>query len=299
LLLLVACQEPFDEDRHDLSGFRIAGIGVEDDMAKAAVWSGAGPWHEAQPGLSWALNGQPLGEGFDVPVTGEGELTLTATSAGGEVRTARVDVRAAGGAPTVRRQAVVLDEALSLEARRAVTGVDVETTVSSGEAVRLILDGLSETESARWMSAGGTVLELERDAADFLPEDIVFDDGELVSRTPAGEGVYSLLALLIDGAGGNRWLWVDAAVGEGATLLRHEGRLVRADAPAEAGLVAATLIADPIGGVALSDVISVTDTDEQDDLPCAAASTFSLSWIAEGRCARPDVLGARIVLEVW
>lgn len=298
-LLLTACQGPFDEDRHDLSGFRIAAIGVEDGAAKAAVWSGVGPWHEATPSLAWSLNDQPLGEGFDVPVNGEGELTLIATSPDGEVRTARVDVRPSGGAPTVQRQAVVLDQALTLEARQGVTGVDVETTVSSGEAARLLLDGVQEAESARWMSAGGTVLELELDAADFLAEDIVFDDGELVSRDPSGNGLYPLLALLIDGAGGNRWLWVDAAVGVEDVLLRHEGRLVRADAVVEAGLVAATLIEDSSGGVALSDVVSVSDTEQQDDLPCLPSAPISLSWIAEGRCARPDVLGARVVLEVW
>lgn len=299
LLLLAACQEPFDEDRHDLAGFRIAGIGVEDGVAKAAIWSGIGPWHEEEPTLSWALNGQPLGDGFEVAVSGEGELTLIATSPDGEVRTARVDVREAGGLLTIQRQAVVLDGELSLEARRAVVGADVDDSVGAGEAVRLTLGGLAEAESARWMSAGGTAMELERDVADFLAEDIVFDDGELISRVPTGAGVYPLLALVIDGMGGNRWLWVDAAVGVEEALLRHEGRLLRADALVEPGLVAATLIEDPIGGVALSEVAAVTDTDEHDALPCFPAAPISLSWIAQGRCARPDVLGARVVLEVW
>ncbi|MDG1483034.1 MAG: hypothetical protein P8R54_25815 [Myxococcota bacterium] len=298
-LLLAACQEPFSEDRHDLVGFRIVGIGVEDGVAKAAVWSGEGPWHEQTPTLSWALDGEPLGEGFEVTVPAEeGVLSLTATSASGEERTAVVDVRSSGGALTVARQAVVID-GLTLEERRAVTGSNIETAAQAGEAVRLTLSTLSDVESARWMSAGGTIMELEADTADFLAEDIVIDDGELISREDAGVGRYPLLALVIDGQGGNRWLWTDAAVGSSELLLRHEGRLVVSDAAAEPGLIAATLIEDAIGGVGLSDVVPVTDTAEQDDLPCIPAVPMSLSWIAEGRCARADVLGARVVLEVW
>ncbi|MFT5686033.1 MAG: hypothetical protein ACI8RZ_006988 [Myxococcota bacterium] len=298
LLLLTACQEPFAEDRHDLAGFRIAGVGVEDGVAKAAVWSGEGPWHEQSPTLSWALDGVSLGEGFDVAVSGEGELSLTATGGDGTERTAVVDVRESGGLLTVSREAVVLD-GLTLDERRAVSGTPVESAVAEGEAVRLTLAGLSEGESGRWMSAGGTVLELETDVADFLAEDIVFDDGELVSRTDGGVGLTSLLALIIDGSGGNRWLWTDAAVGTSEILLRHEGRLVVSDATAAPGLIAATLIEDAVGGVALSNVVSVTDTAEQDDLPCFPEAPISLSWVAEGRCARPDILGARVVLEVW
>lgn len=297
-LLLAACQEPFSEDRHDLVGFRVVGIGVEDGVAKAAVWSGEGPWHEQAPTLSWALDGVPLGEGFDVAVPGKGELSLIATSASGEERAAVVDVRDSSGSLTVARQAVVID-GLTLEERRAVTGSSIETTAAAGEGVRLMLSTLSDVESARWMSAGGTIMELEADAADFLAEDIVIDDGELISREDAGVGRYPLLALVIDGQGGNRWLWTDAAVGSSEILLRHEGRLVVSDAAVEPGLIAATLIEDAIGGVALSDVTPVTDTAEQDELPCFPAAPMSLSWIAEGRCARADVVGARVVLEVW
>ncbi len=298
LLLLCACQGPFAEDRHDLVGFRIAGVGVADGVARAAVWSGEGPWHTESPTLSWSLDGVLLGEGFDVAVPGEGELALTATSATGEERTAVVDVRESGGALSVSRQAVVID-GKTLEERRAVEGVSIDTAAATGEGVRLTLATLDDDETARWMSAGGTVMEVETDAADFLAEDIVLDDGELISRTDAGDGRYALLALVIDGLGGNRWLWVDAAVGGDDILLRHEGRLVAADAVAEPGLIAATLVEDPVSGVALADVAPVTDTSEQDALPCFPTAPASLSWISEGRCGLSEVLGARVVLEVW
>ena len=298
-LMFLGCQEPFSEDRHDLAGFRIAGIGVHDGVAAAAVWSGVGPWHEASPELLWSLDGTDIGEGFSVVVPGEGELTLTAISAAGEEKTARVDVSSTHPDLSVSRAAVVLGDDLTLSGRRAIEGVTVQTTVSSDEAVRMVLDGVGNGESARWMSAGGTVMELETDAADFLAENIVFDDGTLEERTAAGDGVYPLLALSIDGLGGNRWLWVDAAVGVSDTLVRHDGRLIVSDSEVEPGLVAATLVEDAVGGVALSDVVSVTDVSEQDSLPCFPHSPMKLSWVSEGRCARPDVLGARVVLEVW
>ena len=306
-----ACQEPFDADRHDLRGLRIAALGVEDGVASAAVWSGLGPWHEQAPTLAWTLDGAVLGEGPSVSLpagTADGStLALLVTDADGVQRSAQLTVRDLVGLDdlSVARAAVEVGADLSLEARRALESTPVELAVAEGQGVRLTLSGLREAEQARWMSAAGTVLELERDAADFLAEDILLDDGEVVQRLPLSAGLYPGLALVLDGTGGNRWLWTDAAVGEAGTaagLVRHRGRLLPADATATAaGLIAATLEADDTTGVSLSGVEVVADTAQQEALPCmpAGADRFEVAWIAEGRCPRPEVLGARVVLEVW
>ena len=301
LLLFLGCQEPFTTDRHDLVGFRIAAMGTEGGVARAAVWSGLGPWHEQAPTLRWSLDGEDLGEGFAVVVPGPGTLSLTATAPDGEERLGEVTAQQALPALSVSRQEVVLGEALSLEDRLALEGTSIEGSASPGAAVRLTLDGLTEEATARWMSAGGTVLELERDTADFLAEEIVLDDGVLEERTALSAGTYPMLGLAIDGTGSSRWLWMDAAVGEERPLVRHGGRLIPADAVADVstGLIAVTLTADARPGVLLTDTVPVTDTTEQDALPCAPSAPFLLDWIVEGRCPRPDVLGARVVLEVW
>ena len=53
---LVGCAPSF-MDRHDLLGFRIAAVGVEDGYASAAIWSGR-LFHEAPPLLELAVSGR-------------------------------------------------------------------------------------------------------------------------------------------------------------------------------------------------------------------------------------------------
>lgn len=304
-LLITACQEPFAVQRKDLGPFRIAALGVEDGRARAAIWSGLGAWHEARPRLEWSLDGAPLGEGFEVEVPGGGELGLRATSAEGEVRQARLSVGTPPPAFEVERLAVTLGEDLSLEARREAATSPVETSAPADAAMRLALrlEEAAETDLAlRWMSAGGrgTLLEVEALAADVLAEEVVFEDGAVASREESGPGIYTQLALLQDGRGGNRWAWIDAAIGVEEPLLHHEHRLLALDAATHTGLLAVTLEAreDP-WGLAPVDPEPVTDLSAQEALDCApAGEPFRLAWVVEGRCARPEVLGARVVLEV-
>ncbi|MFZ5476147.1 MAG: hypothetical protein ACOZNI_05175 [Myxococcota bacterium] len=53
LTLLLACQEPFDEDRHDLLDFRIAGMRLRAGEPRALLWSGEGAWHATAPATTW------------------------------------------------------------------------------------------------------------------------------------------------------------------------------------------------------------------------------------------------------
>ena len=51
------CAEPFEVRRQELSGFRIAAVGVVDGKASAAIWSGEGLGHAEAPILEWSMDG--------------------------------------------------------------------------------------------------------------------------------------------------------------------------------------------------------------------------------------------------
>jgi len=308
VVLLAGCDASFTVSRQELGPFRIAGLGVHDGMAEAAVWSGEGLFHEEAPVLSWSLDGEPLGLGFEVEVPGAGTLELEATSPDGDVRRAEVSVADLPAELALMRAEVDLRQStLGREERVAMEATTVDDMVASGLAARL---ELGEPEGAeledglvRWMRAdgAGTLLELDERSADFLAEDIVFEDGEVVSRESLGDGLYSLLALHLGGEGANRWLWIDAAMGDEGPWWRHEGRLLPGEVSAESGLIAGTFVeAEGLAGLVLEDLEPVEDLDEMEPLACAPVDTpFRLAWIAEGRCPRPDMLGTRVVVSTW
>ena len=147
----------------------------------------------------------------------------------------------------------------------------------------------------------GTLLELAEDRADLLRAEVLFEEDEVLELEDLGDGPLHSLVLAIDGGGGNRWLWADAAVGGVDSLARHEGRLVPFDGAASPGWLAVTLVSDEgLGGLAFEDAVPVMDLAEQESMDCALSELpFRLAWVAEGRCLLPDVLGARVVVEVW
>jgi len=306
LLLAMACQAPFEESRHDLDSFRILGMGVHEGIAVAAIWSGSGPWHDRSPQLEWSLDGTFLGSGFDVSVpTQAGVLSVEAIAADGSVRVGQVDSNDLSPTKmTVSRSEISLGDDLSIESRRELNAVAVEDSVGADSALRMVI-GTDTQGQLRWMSAGGTVLELEHDTADFVAEEIVFDDGDVIERSKAGSGIYTVFVLSVDGAGHNQWLWVDAAMDYEGPLIRHHGRLLPADVSVhpESGLIQATLVVDESGGITLVDVVAVAETEAAVliEMPCVPSGSFlfEMSWISQGRCLISDVEGARVVMEAW
>ena len=303
LWALASCDALFTVSRHDLGPYRIAALGVVDEEATAAIWSGEGLFHDTAPVLEWSLNGAFLGSGWGVPVDGEGELELEVFAPDGSNLSARVDVGEAPAPFGILRESVVLGESLDLEARRDATTHEIIDSADSGEAVRVTL--LLDSGTSRWMSVLGlgTVLEVEERSADLLAEEVLVDKGEVVSREPLSDGLYHHLVLALDGAGGNRWVWVDAAFGDEGPWLRHEGRLLGISEVVEpsTGLVAGTLVESPtLAGLCLTDLEAVTGLEQQDALACAPVGLpFRMAWASDGRCTRGELAGARVVLEVW
>jgi len=276
--LLLACAEPFDVSRDVLGPYRIAAIGVEDGLARAAIWSGDMA-HDEPPVLRWTLDGQDLGEGWDVAVDGEGELELEVTSPWGDVHLARVSAKEPPSGLVWWREAVVIENE-SVEVRRITETRAVDGAVAPGESTRI--KTTTTWGTAHWMSDTGALLPLDQ----ANPDDF---------EQPAAADVLGNAHVLLfarDGEGGNRWAWIDAAVSEGKTF-HHSGRILPGDVPP--GLVAATL-----EGARLVDLVPVDDLDQQDALDCALPDVpFELDWLTEGRCALSEVDGARVVVKTW
>ena len=181
--------------------------------------------------------------------------------------------------------------------------LDGETQhAADGQAVRVSLD--NARGSLRWMSASGlgTVLELSETQADVLADEVVFENEEgawVVAERELGEpGIYHQLVLDLDPELGNRWAWVDVAVGVEEPLIEHFGRLIPGDVTSDAGLMQATLRAVS-GELELEALSGVEDLSTQDSLDCAPPDqAFRLDWVAEGRCGLDAVDGATVVLEI-
>lgn len=303
--LLSACRAEFDVSRGELGPFRIAAIGVEDQggecpVATAAIWSGEGAFHTDPVRLIWRLDGENLGEGWGVSVCGAGLLELLAIAADGQERAAQVDVRLRTGGIRVQREAVVLPD-LQLAARRDQQGEPVRASVPQGSALRVHLEGVSEADAVSWMSPPnqGHLLGLTTGSADILLEAWDLDeDGALVGREPAS-GMTSHLALVRDGQGGNSFLWVDGVFGGiDSDYVRHQGRLIEAPGLENAEYLSAWVEVDASGWR----LVNITEGAEDDVnlADCAmGAATFSLDWIANGRCALDALAGSQILLELW
>jgi hypothetical protein len=300
LAVHVGCAPAFD-DRHDLLGFRIAAVGVVDGEASAAVWSGA-LFHEEPVTLDWTADGESLGQGWGIAVPdGTGELGLVATAPDGTIREARVGVGITPAELVFERASVLVGDDISIEARAALEETPSDGAAPEGEALRIRLVD-PEGEQTRWMVAGGasTLLELDAVTADVLPQRLEFDDGEVVGRETVPAGFQHILALRIDGDGGNRWRWVDAALGTDTALIQSEGWLLESSADVGTGLLAVTLDELTTSGVgALGEPEAVDDLAQHDPPNCAPADTpFSLGWLADGRCTVSETRGRRVVLAV-
>ena len=320
-LSAVGCAEPFTVERHSLGPPRLAAMGVWSGQARAAVWSGRGAWHESSPALSWRLDGDWIGDGFEVTVDNPGVLEVEVVLEDGTELSGAVTAGAEVSVEVVR-QAVARPGDLSRTARLQV--VDPEPRAGAAamrEMVRLTAqrdDGASGT--MRWMlgASDWSVLELHANAADVVPAEVNFEDGLIADVVDGAAGIGAVLALSVDGGGHNGWTWLDVAFDVNDALLPVQGHLfpISPETATDAVLqgqgrplshVVATLRADPSGpatvGIRLEDVEAGGDLQrELVDHPtpdCAPGDGGFVLWaVAEGRCSVPSIDGARVVLEL-
>ncbi len=208
-----------------------------------------------------------------------------------------------------------------LERRQALEAEEAHD-IAADSAFRLVaqVEGEAQGLRARWMAAGaaGSFLELDELSSDWLPARLELDEDEVQVSERLQAGIYSAVVLLMDGQGANAWAFTDLSVDgrtwmdgeEQASLLEHDGRLFRIETalPQDTSLVYATLVEASSGsGVALSQVepasmLPLWDPFGLQALDCSwplpDQQPFQLDWLAEGRCSRPQVVGARLALEV-
>jgi hypothetical protein len=305
IFLLPACRAEFDVSRSELGPFRIAALGVEDlgaecPVATAAIWSGEGVFHSQSPQLLWSLDGEAIGEGWNVAVCGDGLLGLVAVHPDGTIREAQVDARLRIQPLGFRRESVVLPD-LDLSARREIVGEPVRATVPEGEVVRIQMDGVLGGDTLSWMSPVGQahVLGLNESTADLVMEAWALDDDGLLAERSPESGSSSHLAMVYDGSGGNSFMWIDAIFGfPDPDYVRHQGRLIYAPDLLDASFVSASVSVDE-NGWALENVVLAAEGDANMAACAKGAPSFSLDWIANGRCPLDELAGSQILLELW
>jgi hypothetical protein len=285
-------------ERHRLGPARIAAMGLSEGKARAAIWAGQ-PWHDLGWQLQWNLDGEPLGEGWEVEVPAEGGLlALRAEREDGLILEGEQSASTPPVGAAIGQWRVDLDGDYGLAQRRQAPLVDMGQP-EAGESARLVLFGWEELE-LRWMveEEAGTLLELNHRSADLLPERVLLKDGRVEQSEPVSPGLYHGLVLGIDGAGGNGWLWWDSAYDLDRSWCASGGRLLDMECNAGDGLYALSLEVEE-GELRLEGAEAVTDLSAYSPPACAAAGQpFSLDWLAEGRCTLAEVEGQRMVIEV-
>ncbi|TNE92085.1 MAG: hypothetical protein EP330_02725 [Deltaproteobacteria bacterium] len=319
LFLLIACQEPFAVDRHDLVGDRVAAIELHEEgtglRPRLALFDGGKPWSDAPPSLSWAFvsaGDDTAARGdLDVVATGasplleptDGRLVLAVDWASGEQRHV-IDLDEAMAPPTVSDivlSVVELDAAeavdLSLETREAWPTTGADFVPAEGLA---LLEAPSES-TVRWMATSGDFLELANDQTHWWPGSMVRDEDELESVEPGEAGTVTVVAAAV--AEGVRFTAADVHVDlPGDGLFTPSGRWIPTDTAVVGGLVQGTLEADDgaPSGVRLV-VIGAVDanTDPGTATLCAEphAGPFDPNWLLDGTCLRNEVVGATVVVE--
>lgn len=307
LLLLLACQDPFPEDRHDLAGFRIAAVQAQATDAglalRAFVYSGHGMWHPAPPDVTWTAGGVTAsGPSASLAVSPPVTIEVVATD-GASSESATYTLDAAPAPPVVESWArgtvdLTIDDIVTPIANRAAVPAGADTPVAPGGALRFSLGVREADTTTHWMATDGDFAELDAASTDWFAATAIVDNNEIDSSSAIDAGVRSVVALTLDGQGGNSWITLDAPVGILGSRLLVRGRVFPVDAEPGSGLWAVTPVAtEDDAGVALTDVALVDDASTGEAV-CGqpAASPFDFDAVAEGWCARDDLVGARLVV---
>jgi hypothetical protein len=333
---LLACQEPFEIDRHDLVGFRIAAISAPPAAAgqslepTAALIVEGRPWSEDFVDLGWFwVDGpqdvtlldplSPTAATGPLPllVVPEDKRTLALIARLGD-QEQRAFLEVAEGAPTFAGpSSITLDQLplsldtvtgpeLSLPARQELEG-EPAGAVSPGDFLRL--QALVEGDPLiRWMATAGTFFELDRQTTDWAAGDLRLDEDEIEEgQAPISPGWVTFLALALGEPGETSFLARDVPVGTEPAGLWVGDRFVPTDVPVSwqpGDAVRGTLAADdssPFGlvlqGATVEPAVQVTDYGTS-ALPCLVTRDGPLDpqWWLTGVCARDNSVGIEVVI---
>jgi len=316
LALLFACQEPFDTDRHDLVGDRVAAIELRVDAdgwrPRVAATTGGRPWADAVPELSWhwltdpdALADLPPAARPDAtgpsptlaePPPGHSVLGLRADW-GDHQALAFVDVGALGREPAARGfSALAHDHTparpspgddLGLAARRGLPTREGPGPVDALQRIAVAPVGETPVQ-LRWMATAGTFLELDDHATDWFAGDLVLDEGQVEEVSPGAAGPVTVVVLAV-GDGLPSFTAADLVVGPmepgtwiggrwlpGVELTANAVVRLQADDTAPSGLRAR-----PHAGPA-------------EVVPCLQSNRLDLDALLELRCTRDELVGTAL-----
>lgn len=332
---LAACQEPFAEDRHDLASFRIVGVASEVGPGGLGVlpfaWSGHGAWYDARNVYCLGPDGGTAPRCAESPAellaelptepTWPLDLDLEVSSAEALVERADVHLDGAPDPPVVQeilREGVPLDAEdalLPLEERAALGTTGALAGIPAAGGLRLtatIEAGAgAEVPVVRWMGTGGFFAELDDHTTDWFAAELVVDDDEIETATPLDAGIYPLVALVLDGKGGNTWGFVDVAVDWSGPLLAVEGRLLpfaegapAPQEPAHEGWWSLSLaVADSATGLVVTEALPLDEdpyaAGTAEPGPCDDADRpgHALDALAIGVCTRADIVSAPLFVQ--
>jgi hypothetical protein len=331
---LTGCQEPFDRDRTDLVGLRVASVTADvregSVRPRVALIVDGKPWSDAAASIDWFWIDRPgeavdrvsgsLGVGFGpaptipLPEGDDAQRLAVVVALDGEERRAeiavspsrrRVDVGLETGALALDVQSVA-DDDLPLDARRALDAQSAHA-VEPGGFARFAVAGAPDLQ-ARFMgtrhSGAGTFFALDDTTTDWVAGDLLVDEGVIESRAVGPEGPVSILGLAL-GADRSGLAVADFWVGDVPIGVWSNGRFLPTDAPVEAAEVWGTLSDDDDApsGLALVDVEATSPDDpsfDAADLPCVATTgpVFDPNWLLDHRCLRSDLMGERVRVRV-
>ena len=328
---LFACQEPFELDRHDLVGFRVAAVaaaaGAPEGWApRVAVITEGEMWAPDTATLRWHLvpdaaslweldtaAAAPLAEG-PVPLLpyDEGDIGLIATHEGSEVRvivtppTAEAESLPPIAVSTVPFAVEAVDgPSLGREARAGVVATPADAVPVGGFGRWSVAAG--DGAVVRWMATAGTFFELDARTTDWAAGDLRLDGDEIEGeRSVLEAGPVSVLALAL-GEGATRFRAQEVWVGPPGDGLWVEGRWLPAEPAAAgmAGVLQATLEADdasPTGlratGVMVAGEGEATAADwGTGALGCdGVGGPFDPGWLLTHQCGRDALVGATVYL---
>ena len=335
LLLLTGCQDPFGTDRHDLEGFRVAGLsaspaggpaGTEIVPSVALVVDGQ-LWSDEPVSLQWhwidagdvdtaesiTKSDTPVATGPAPTLTmpnGPVALFLLATSPDGSAEErVMLDLGSASTAleplsGNVNALEVMVDdltaEDYSLEARSAWEHTP-QSTIPVGGFARIEVESDQNT-TVNFMVVGtaGTFFELDALTAHWATAEVSGDD--FSASDHLSEGVYTHFALGYNGQGGVSFSPFEVIVGDTPSgLFTPSGRFVKTDAAVTPGTqVTGLLIKDDTApsGVRLTNTAVVHGAVVTTALDCdqQVDGDFDPNWLATGACTRTAVADALVTI---
>jgi hypothetical protein len=335
LLLLTGCQEPFGTDRHDLEGFRVAGLsaspaggpaGTEIVPTVALVVDGK-LWSDDPVLLQWHwLNSGDVDEAevitnADTPVAtgpaptltmpdGPATLFLLATSPDGSAEErvmldlGSVDATLGQLDINVRALDVMVDDLTeddyTLDARANWEQTE-QSTIPVGGFARIDVTADADT-TIHFMISGtaGTFFELDAHTADWATAEVLGD--EFVVSDHLSDGIFTHFALGVNGQGGTTFSPFEVIVGSAPSgFFTPNRRFIEADEVVSPGTqVTGVLVLDDTAtsGIRLTNTALVDGPVVTSVLDCAQVvdGDFDPNWLATGACTRTDVADAMVTI---